>query len=178
VSTNLTDLPDTIVSGSTIQWSHTNADYAPDDGWTIKYGFSDGTTQKQVVGTDNGLGGFDLVLNAPGGGAPENDFAKGTWRWQAWATHTDGTRCAIQSGQVEVLPDLLNAPGDARSPAEIILDKIGAMLSGSMDKNVLNFTIADRSLSRYSHVELIDLQKHYMGIVAREKGTVTARVVF
>lgn len=172
MSITATQIPERFVSGSTIEWVRSHGDYPSDDGWSLTYALSNGTIQKLITGSADGSGGFDVTF-----AAADNDLAAGNWYWQEWATKA-AEKFVLSEGKVEVQPDLITAAADARTTAEIILEKIDAMINGSTDEDVANFQLGDRSLSKYPLTELIDLRRHYQGLVARQKTRVVERVVF
>jgi hypothetical protein len=65
--------------------------------------------------------------------------------------------------------DFVATNADRRSHAEITLDKIKAMIEGRADDDVMNYTIAGRSVGKMSPSELIEWRNHYEAEVAAEK---------
>lgn len=110
---------------------------------------------------------FDVVISAA-------DTAKleiGNYKWQAVATK-DAEVFLLAEGLVAIKPGLVAVDTltthETRSANKIILDKISAMISGSMDKNVQEYTINNRQLKHYTLTELIALEKHYSQKVSQE----------
>ena len=169
------NIPATIRAGDTIQWRDVagvdnlgnvvgSADY------TLTYWLRTNTASEgaSVVGTAYGTGWeFTIAANT------SNGFDAGQWYWQAIANKT-GSVVTLGAGQLEVLPVLSypSTPGafDGRTQAQIDLDsvqaQIRALISGGA---VQQYSIAGRSLSRYSLSDLMALESKLKAEVKREQ---------
>jgi hypothetical protein len=77
-------------------------------------------------------------------------------------------RIIVDRGEIDILTDFDNNV-DPRYHAEIVLDKIEAMLSGKADADVSSYSIEGRSLSKFSFAELLDARDRYRREVAAHK---------
>jgi len=100
------------------------------------------------------------------------DWESGTWNFQTVVTTSTGGRKTLETGSLNVKPSYLGATTglDTRTNAEKILENIDAMLEGKATQDQKSYTIAGRSLLRFSWKELIEAKNFYSGLVRREKG--------
>jgi len=169
------NIPATIRAGDTIKWR----DVASADNlgnpitsatWTLTYylRYDHNNEGATVVGTAYGTG-WEFTVSA----GTSAGFDDGEWYWQALATH-GAEKVTLGAGQLEVLPALSYAgsPGafDGRSQAEIDLDAVKSairtLISGGA---VQQYSIAGRSLSRYSLGDLMALESSLKAEVKREQ---------
>ena len=158
-------IPKEITRGLTATWKDSFADYSAAT-WTLTYHFRGASAGKDVVATADGA---DFVVNMLP--AMTDDFAAGVYSFDAVVD--DGTnKFLVASGFVNVRAGLslvaTNVPVETRTANQIILDKVRAMTSGSMDKNVQEYTINNRQLKHYTLTDLIELEKYYAQKVAQE----------
>lgn len=97
-------------------------------------------------------------------------FTPGEYQWHLEITQTSsGNRIVVDSGRINILPDIDNSQSDARSHAEIMTDKIEGLLAGKADSDVSSYSIAGRSLTKLSFQELIDARDYYRREVNNQK---------
>ena len=96
-------------------------------------------------------------------------YTVGEYKFKAFVS--DGTdRYLIDDGSIEILADYAElATLDTRTHAEICLENIKAVLEGKATQDNYSFSIAGRSLSKYSWEELITAKNHYAAEVRGEK---------
>ena len=169
------NIPSQIRAGDTIKWRDvagvdnlgnevSSADY------TLTYWLRTNTASEgaSVVGTAYGTGWeFTIAANV------SNGFDAGEWYWQAIASKT-GSVITLGAGQLQVLAALSYAatPGafDGRTQAQIDLDAVQAQMRALISGGaVQQYSIAGRSLSRYSLSDLMALESKLKAEVKREQ---------
>jgi len=89
-------------------------------------------------------------------------YTSGTYRYHI--TDTDGV--VTEAGIFDIMPKL--ASGDGRTPNQILLAAIDAVLAGRASSNQLALTVDDKSIRYMSHAELLLLRAHYADLVDAE----------
>lgn len=90
------------------------------------------------------------------------DFDAGFYHWQLEITETaSGNRIVVERGEFEAVQDLDINGADPREHAEIMLDKIEALLEGRADGDVSTYSIAGRSITKMSPEELLAWRDYY-----------------
>ncbi len=169
------NIPSEIRAGDTIQWRDVagvdnlgNAISSSD--YTLTYYLRTNTASEgaTVVGTAYGTGWEFTIAAATSAG-----FDAGTWYWQAVATKT-GSTVTMGSGQLTVLRSLsyTGTPGavDGRSQAQQDLDAVQATIRAIVSGGaVQQYSIGNRSLSKYSLNDLLALESKLKAEVKREQ---------
>lgn len=89
-------------------------------------------------------------------------FEAGFYHWQLEITETaSGNRIVVERGEFEAVQDLDINGADPREHAEIMLDKIEALLEGRADGDVSTYSIAGRSITKMSPEELLAWRDYY-----------------
>lgn len=97
-------------------------------------------------------------------------FESGFYHWQLEVTETaTGNRIVVERGEFEAIPDLDNNGADPRTHAEIMLDKIEALLQGRADKDVSSYSINGRSIAKMSISDLLTWRDYYRKEVIKER---------
>lgn len=97
-------------------------------------------------------------------------FEVGFYHWQLEITETaSGNRIVVERGEFEAIPDLDNNGADPRTHAEIMLDKIEALLQGRADKDVSSYSINGRSIAKMSVTDLLTWRDYYRKEVVKER---------
>jgi hypothetical protein len=138
--------------------------------WTLTYYLRTNTASEgaTVVGSAYGTG-WEFTIAA----ATSAAFDAGDWYWQALATY--GTeKVTLGAGQLEVLAALSysGAPGavDGRSQAQKDLDAVQAAIRAIVSGGVVKqYTIGNRSLSKYDLADLLQLEGKLKADVKREQ---------
>ena len=168
-------IPAQIRAGDTVKWR----DDAAADGfgnaitsttWVLTYylrtnAASEGAT---VVGTAYGTG-WEFTIAAGTSAA----FDAGQWYWQAVATYST-EKLTLGAGQLEVLQALsyTGSPGaiDGRTQLQEDLDAVKAAIRAIVSGGaVQQYSIAGRSLSKYSLSDLMQLEAKLKAEVKREQ---------
>ena len=168
-------IPATIRAGDTIQWRDVagvdnlgNAVSSAD--YELTYWLRTNTASEgaSVVGTAYGTGWqFTIAANVSSG------FDAGTWYWQAIASKA-GSVTTLGAGQLIVQSVLSYAgtPGafDGRTQAQIDLDAVQAAIRAIINGGVVKqYTIGNRSLSKYDLADLLALETKLKADVKREQ---------
>lgn len=165
--------PKTITIGEKLHWKKTIGDY-PATLYTLQYRF------RGTLGH-----GFDATATADGSdyevqvaASATGELTAETYNWQAWLTEiadTDNT-FLVARGSVEVEKGFVATEigaVDQRSEAETILANIRAVIASKATEDQLSYRIqsgnGERELKKMTWTELINAEKHYMNVVAREK---------
>ena len=102
--------------------------------------------------------------------ATSETFAPGFYHWQLEVTETSsGNRLVVERGEFEAIADLDVNGADPRSHADIMLDKIEALLEGRADKDVSSYSIQGRSISKMSIADLLQWRDYYRKEQVRER---------
>jgi len=161
----LANEPKTITKGITAKWTESFADY-PATEWALNYYFRGVGTGKDVSATADGTD-FDVEIPA----TSTDDFTVGNYKYQA-VVSKDDEKYIVSEGIVLIKQGLaaveVATTVETRSANQIVLDKIRAMISGAVDKNVQEYTINNRQLKHYTLKELMDLEQYYSQKVAQE----------
>lgn len=123
-----------------------------------------GNTEFTVVATeDDGTYLFTIPS------ATSSGFVAGDYHWQLEIVRTsDSSRIVIARGDWSLLVDLDVNGSDPRSHAQIMIGKIESILQGKADSDVGSYSIAGRSLTKMSFVELMDARDKYKSEYAQE----------
>ncbi|BDA14039.1 hypothetical protein KAM339_025800 [Aeromonas caviae] len=82
-----------------------------------------------------------------------------------------GDMVEVECGQVTITPDLVNAAAgfDGRTPNQIALDAIEAVIAQRATLDQERYRINNRELYRTSIPDLLKLRDHYVRLVKREQ---------
>ncbi len=169
------NIPSEIRAGDTIQWRDVagvdnlgNEVSSSDYTLTYYLRFNAASEGATVVGTAYGTG-WQFSIAA----ATSVNFDAGIWYWQAVATKT-GSTITLGSGQSTVLAALsysgTPAALDGRSQAQKDLDAVQAAIRAIVSGGVVRqYTIGNRSLSKYDLTDLLALETKLKADVNREQ---------
>jgi len=82
--------------------------------------------------------------------------------------NSDSNRLVVDRGEFDIKSDYDNNV-DPRGHSEIMLGKIESILEGKADSDVSSYSIAGRSLTKFSPEELVDWRNYYRKEVALHK---------
>lgn len=158
-----------IVVGDFIQWKRTDlgVDY-PNDQYTATYVAritGGGASEITLTGTASGN---DYLFTVDS--ATSADFVAGYYHWQLEIVrNSDSERLVLERGTFEAIVDLDVNNVDPRTHAEIMVDKIEAVLQNRADADVANYSIQGRSLVKLSIDDLLRWRDYYRNELAMEK---------
>lgn len=158
-----------VVVGDFIQWKRTDlgTDY-PNDQYTATYVAritGGGASEIQLTGTASGE---DYLFTVDS--ATSADFNAGYYHWQLEIVrNSDSERLVLERGTFEAIVDLDVNNVDPRTHAEIMVDKIEAVLQNRADADVQNYSIQGRSLVKMPIDDLLRWRDYYRTELAMEK---------
>lgn len=168
-NTNAPNLePDQIIVGDRSVWRKTNlATTYPSDTYSVNYisrvTSGGGTHEFSVSGVADGN---DYLFTISSANSDEYDV--GHHHWQLEVTRTaDSERIILQTGSWDIITDLDNNI-DPRSHAEIMIEKIEAVLQGRADADIASYSIQGRSLTKIAPNELIEWRNFYRAELTME----------
>lgn len=162
----VTELPQKIIAGDTVEWTESLSDFPADSSWVVTYSF---TGPKGQFSSGHAANGSDHDISIA-----TDDLDAGRYDFQKKVTDGSTTH-TLAFGYVEVEPDLAGDSGavDRREYAEIALDNIEAMLQGKASRDQTSYSLNGRALSRYSVEELqtwrAQLRSEVRGIRAKKR---------
>ena len=161
--------PTEIVVGDFIQWKRSDlVDDYPLSDYSVEYVAritGGGSNEIKVAATETG-GTYLITVDS----ATSADFVAGYYHWQLEVTKTStGDRIVVDRGAFTAVVDLDDNQADPRLFEEKMLAKIESILLGKADADVSSYSIAGRSLTKYSYQELQDLHDQYEAKVNRHK---------
>lgn len=168
-ATSPTQEPIEIVVGDFIQWRRTDlgADY-PNDEYTATYIAritGGGSNEITLAGTAYGEDYLFTVSSADSA-----DFSPGYYHWQLeMVRNSDSERVVVDRGTFTAIVDLDVNQSDPRTHAEIMVDKIEAVLQNRADADVANYSINGRSLVKLSIDDLLKWRDYYRAELTMEK---------
>ena len=161
--------PTEIVVGDFIQWKRSDlVDDYPLSEYSVEYVAritGGGSSEIKVAATETG-GTYLITVDS----ATSAEFIAGYYNWQLEVTKTStGDRIVVDRGAFTAVVDLDDNQADPRLFEEKMLAKIETILLGKADADVSSYSIAGRSLTKYSYQELQDLHDQYEAKVNRHK---------
>lgn len=166
--------PGDIIAGDTLIWQRAFEDYPASAGWTLAYVLNSPTARIVVNSADITALGDAFSINIPS--SETKTWAAGAYQWLAVAQlaaagPNPAQRVTVALGRVNVTLDILDAttPQDTRTQNEIALANIDAMLAGTANGGVQEYTINGRMLRRYGLPELRALRSYYASLVRQER---------
>ena len=152
--------------GAVLEFTTALADYPASAGWVLNHRLvlKSGTGAISFSATASGdqhLTSVPAVTTAA--------WAPGVYTWASWVTKGSDVR-DIATGEITLLPNPRTATGslDLRTPAQVALDNVRALIQGKAGADVLKYAIGGRQLERYSMAELGALEARLAQQVARE----------
>lgn len=159
-----TTAPVRFVIGTEVSWIVDLPDYPPSDGGTLVVYFGSTGVEKSAAGADYGDGRWVVTITA----ASSATFTAGTYSWQALRT-VDAVPYLVGEGTIEAVGAIAGSGGiDLRSPARKNLAALEAVIANRATEKDLSHTIAGRSVSKFSHAELIEARRYWRNEVAKE----------
>lgn len=153
--------PDELVVGARWAWTRPDITNAyPTSAYTLKYRFNLMVSNGAVkTFTAAKTGGAHVVEVAA---ATTAAYTAGDYSWQAVVVRdSDSEEVTVDSGFSVFVPKLSGSTADTRSHAYITMKAIEAVIQGVATKEQQSYSIAGRSLTRYSHKELVDFYERY-----------------
>ena len=160
--------PQTLEAGDRWAWLRADliTDY-PSSAYSLSYVFRREITGERIAITaSSNSTGYVVEVSSTTTAA----YNPGRYHWDAYITRTsDSARVKVNSGTLEVKPNKATSSDDPRSFAQICLDNIETYLRDPNNIAAASYSIAGRSLSRWSRADLLTERERWKGEVAREK---------
>lgn len=165
-------VPASVTRGDRWAWKLSSiASAYPSSAYTVKWIArleADAATDNEITVTATASGSDYLFEVAA---AITVGYHLGAYRWQLVVIRdSDSERVVIDTGRTTVEADQDDVSGDQRSHARRMLAAIESMLEGTASSDVQSYSIAGRSLSRYTRDELMRFRAAYRAEVAAENG--------
>ena len=163
-------LTNTLVAGDSLRFSTDSPDYPPSDGWEMTYRMTPqgaGAAFSLTSTTaDPDLATAFLFTKT---GTESAAWGAGAYSWTLWVSKDDD-RYTLDSGSMTVAPNPATATTlDLRSTAAKALAAIDAYLTDPNNLAAASYTIAGRSLDRYTRADLIAERSKWQAEVLREQ---------
>ena len=159
-----------VVVGDFIQWKRTDlvGDY-PNTTHTAEYVAritGGGASEIKLPATQTNPAYYLFTVSS----ATSADFVAGYYHWQLEITETaSGNRIVVDRGEFTAVVDLDINGTDPRTHAEIMLDKIEAVIENRADGDLSSYSIAGRSITKMSADELSSWRDYYRRELASER---------
>lgn len=153
-----TEIPKTFYAGDTLQFVISLSDYQASDGYTLNYVLINSTAK--ITFPSSAYQTYDHLVNVSA--TTTSAYTAGVYRWQAYVTTTGGLKYTVDSGEIEILTNLVTQTTyDARPDVQIIFEAIEAAIMGKADDLQLSRKIGDREIRYMSVAELLQLRNFY-----------------
>lgn len=163
-----TSVPDDFVVGDFIQFKQTqfSADYSNSlHTMRLVARISTGGSTEFIVTATASDDDYLFTITS----ATSSAYTVGHYHYQIEIERdSDNERIVVDRGEFDVLTDFDNNV-DARTHAEIMLQKIEAILEGKADADVSSYSINGRSLNKFSPDELVKWRDYYKAEVSTER---------
>lgn len=162
----LEQVPEKLTAG--YQWAWKRADISstyPTDTYSLKYVFTAMFASATHVFTTQKVNGVHIATVS----SVDSAIAAGDYRWQAVIIRdSDSVEVVADEGFIEVA----EKEGATSNHVYKVLLAIRATIEGIATEEQQSYSIAGRSLSRYTHTELVMLEKDYSRRWEKEKNAV------
>lgn len=161
-------VPEELVVGDFFQFkvSTLSSDY-PNNLYTMNFVARIATGNSSEISITATASGDDYLFTQASSVTASHDV--GNYHYQLEVVrNSDSNRLVVDRGELDVKSDLDNNV-DPRGHAEIMLGKIESILEGKADSDVSSYSIAGRSLTKFSPEELLDWRNNYRKEVALHK---------
>lgn len=160
--------PESLEAGDRWAWQRTDliTDY-PSSAYSLSYVLRREITGERIAISTSAIASAYVVEVSS---TTTSAYAPGRYHYDAYITRTsDSARVKINSGIIEVKPNKATSSDDPRSFAQICLDNIETYLREPNNIAAASYSLAGRSLSRWSRTDLLTERERWKGEVAREK---------
>lgn len=160
--------PTELVVGDRWAWKRTDlvSDY-PTASYSLSYIFRKEITGERIAISATGATTEYTVEVAS---TVTDDYEAGRYHWVAYITRTsDSARIEVDKGITDIAPNRSVDSADPRSFAQIALDNIETYLKDPTNIAAASYSIAGRSLSRWSRTDLYIERERLKGEVVREQ---------
>jgi hypothetical protein len=164
--------PTALITGDTITWQISLADYPATDGWTLKYTLLNAAALLTITAS---AAEADHLVSIPA--AISAAYIPGDYKYQKYVERgADETleRITLDEGTIAISAGIFSATAatDTRTQNRRILDAINAVLEGRASRSDMEYTIntgnSSRTLKSMTPEMLLSMQSTYTLMVWRE----------
>lgn len=149
-----TALPTRLIAGDTWRWDRVLSDYTPANGWTLTTRFRGAGKLDVTASANSGNTGWECTAAA----SDTQTLPAGQYTWEESVSNAGGERYTVGSGTLVVAANMaLLAAGAGQPWEERAIAHLKAYIEGAADETILEFTIGDRALKRYSLDEALSM---------------------
>lgn len=154
-------VPEKIISGFSYEFFLDLPDYPPADGWSVSLAIrlAGGAAQK-IDAVHNGSVYVFTISPSVSGALPG-----GLAAWQCSAERSDEVRKLVDSGRMEITPDLMDEDSDPRSKAEIMIEAIDAFLQDRATDGQAEIMYKERQLKYMPVGDLLRLRSYFYDLL-------------
>lgn len=161
--------PASFRAGDSVTWTKSVEDYTAGSGYTLGYAFRNENYAIDFSGTTGADGSSFLVELAA---TQTSSYTAGEYDWVAHVT-LSGARYTVDSGRIEILPDLAAATAyDARSKTRIIYDDLidkYKTLANNSGLQVQSYSVAGRGTTYTRPQDMLAAIKYWGNKVRAEE---------
>lgn len=160
-----TSTPSEIIAGDSIAWTITLDDYPASDGYVLSYAL---VKSGALISITSSASDDDHAVSISA--TTTAGYSAGIYDYQAYVT-LDDDRYTVETGTITVKSNFATQSSglDTRSHAKKMLDAIDSLLEGKSVADVSSYSIAGRSLTKYSPTELMEWRKYYAKLYLQEQ---------
>jgi hypothetical protein len=153
-------MQDRLIVGDTLKFNAQVPDYPPSQGYALTYRLvrRDGTPGAITINATTSGEDYQVTVVS----ATTIGWTPGVYTWAAYASKA-GERYTVDSGEITLVADPVTsaAPFDMRGHAAKVLASIEALLEGKAAADVVEYSIAGRSIKKMSFSELLVVRQKY-----------------
>ena len=165
-------VPEKITSGYSYEFALDLPEYPPSEGWAVSLALRlPGFDAQEIEAVHNGSVYVFTISPSVSGALPG-----GLAAWQCSAERSD-ERVLIDSGRMEIAPDLLADDTDPRSKAEIMIDAIDAVLQDRATDGQAEIMYKERQLKYMSVGELLRLRNYFSTLLPEVQNEPTCELI-
>ena len=166
-------IPDTLYIGSTWAFEENVDEFSADDGWKLEYILTNASKNIKLESNSESSGNTFVFKIA---GTTTSGYTTGDYSVAIFAVNGDDRRFISTGCAVTIRPNIAEGDADdSRSHIQKVLDSIEAVLEGKAASDVQSYSIAGRSISRYSIAELVKWRSTYKSMLAQECNATAVR---
>ncbi len=164
--------PASMSVGDSVRWKRRIEVYGdhkdPADSWVLTYRLVNANDKIEIACTDNGDGYHLASVTA----TTSADWVPGVYTWRAFVAQ-GSDRFTVGEGRICIEPNLADLDAqDLRSWARRMLDAIEALLENRATQDQQSYSIAGRSISRFSRAELMEQRRMLKREIANEDAAI------
>ncbi len=146
----LSALPESFASGTTVRYRRRLSDYPASDGWTLKLHLAGAS----VLSVEASADGDDFLVAIPATAS----LSAGLYKWVERVSNVEGDVFEVASGVVTILPNLAEATdGSEQEWLERAIAALKSHIEGRLPAGMESYQIAGRVVAKMPVKEAVDL---------------------